>query len=81
MTYNEPILGGLMNRLLVIFLPALLLLGFVALSHGQAGGLKVGDRAPEFQMQGSDGKVYSLSQFKGKKGVVIAWYPKAFTGG
>ena len=43
--------------------------------------LKVGDEAPNFEMKGSDGKTYKLSDFKGKKPVVIAWYPKAFTGG
>ena len=32
-------------------------------------------------MQGSDGKTYTLDQFKGKSAVVIAWFPKAFTGG
>ncbi|MDB5349886.1 MAG: bcp 2 [Planctomycetota bacterium] len=42
---------------------------------------KVGDKAPEFSMQGSDGKTYKLSDFKGRKAVVVAWYPKAFTGG
>ncbi len=46
-----------------------------------AGELKVGDQAPNFKLTGSDGKTYELSDFKGKKGVVIAWYPKAFTGG
>jgi thioredoxin-dependent peroxiredoxin len=43
--------------------------------------LKVGDPAPDFEMKGSDGKTYKLSDFKGKKPVVIAWYPKAFTQG
>ena len=42
---------------------------------------KVGDPAPEFSMKGSDGKTYKLSDFKGKKAFVIAWFPKAFTGG
>ena len=28
-----------------------------------------------------DGKTYKLSEFRGKQAVVIAWYPKAFTGG
>jgi hypothetical protein len=42
--------------------------------------LNVGDRAPEFKLPGSDGKVHSLSGFKGKT-VVLAWFPKAFTGG
>src|SRR5688572_22837149 len=43
--------------------------------------LKVGDPAPDFEMKGSDGRTYKLSDFKGKKMVVIAWYPKAFTPG
>ena len=42
--------------------------------------LKVGDAAPEFALQGSDGKVHRLSAYKGKT-VVLAWFPKAFTGG
>lgn len=46
-----------------------------------AGEPKVGDPAPAFSLQGSDGKVYSLSDFKGKSAVVLAWFPKAFTGG
>ncbi len=43
--------------------------------------LKPGDPAPAFTLPGSDGKTYSLADFKGKKAVVLAWYPKAFTGG
>ncbi len=43
--------------------------------------LKVGDQAPDFSLAGSDGKTYKLSDFKGKKAVVIAWFPKAFTSG
>ena len=43
--------------------------------------LKVGDVAPEFELKGSDGKTYKLSDFKDKAGVVVAWYPKALTGG
>ena len=42
---------------------------------------KVGDKAPDFKLQGSDGKTYTLDQFKGKSAVVLAWFPKAFTGG
>lgn len=42
--------------------------------------LKVGDPAPEFALQGSDGKVHKLSDYRGKT-VVLAWFPKAFTGG
>ncbi len=43
--------------------------------------LKAGDAAPDFALPGSDGKTYRLSDFKGKKAVVVAWFPKAFTGG
>ena len=47
----------------------------------QAAPLGPGNEAPDFEMKGSDGKTYKLSDFKGKKAVVIAWYPKAFTQG
>ena len=43
--------------------------------------LKVGDVAPPFKLQASDGKTYSLADYKGKSAVVIAWFPKAFTSG
>lgn len=55
----------------------------MAMSTGLTVGaeLKVGDDAPDFELTGSDGKVYKMSELKGKTAVVIAWYPKAFTGG
>ncbi len=43
--------------------------------------LKVGDAAPEFSLRATDGKTYKLSDFKGKKNVVLAIYVLAFTGG
>jgi peroxiredoxin Q/BCP len=43
--------------------------------------LKVGDKAPEFTLRATDGKIYKLSDFKGKKNVVLAIYVLAFTGG
>ena len=51
-----------------------------AASPAPEATVKVGDRAPEFALQGSDGKVHKLSDYKGKT-VVLAWFPKAFTGG
>ena len=63
--------------------------GFTAMAvalaaQGQAPAnpveLKVGDPAPAFSLMGSDGKVHKLSDYKGKT-VVLAWFPKAFTGG
>ncbi|MEP0201981.1 MAG: peroxiredoxin [Halioglobus sp.] len=41
----------------------------------------VGDPAPNFTLQGSDGNTYSLDDFKGKQAVVVAWFPRAFTSG
>jgi peroxiredoxin Q/BCP len=59
-------------------LSAILAAGTVA---SFAADLKPGDTAPDFKLQASDGKTYSLSDFKGKKAVVLAWFPKAFTPG
>ena len=53
----------------------------LALPLSVMGAPVVGDPAPEFSIQGSDGNTYTLSQFKGEKPVVIAFFPKAFTGG
>ena len=53
----------------------------LAWSNPANAELKVGDLAPDVEFQGSDGKAYKLSQFRGKQAVVIAWFPKAFTGG
>jgi thioredoxin-dependent peroxiredoxin len=63
-----------------------ILTGFIAISIMLASNvamasLKVGDQAPDFSMKGSDGKTYSLADYKGKKAIVIAWFPKAFTSG
>jgi peroxiredoxin Q/BCP len=58
-------------------------LGLVAIVTGSAQPgpeLKVGDAAPAFSLQGSDGKTHRLADYKGRA-VVIAWFPKAFTGG
>ena len=47
----------------------------------QTAELKVGDMAPDFSLQASDGKTYKLSQFRGKQAVALAWFPRAFTQG
>jgi len=52
-----------------------------AMIQATAADLKTGDPAPDFTLSGSDGKTYKLSEFKGKKAVVVAWFPKAFTPG
>jgi peroxiredoxin len=46
--------------------------------------LKVGDTAPDFTLRGAsatENKEYKLSDFRGKKPVVLAFFPAAFTGG
>jgi thioredoxin-dependent peroxiredoxin len=42
--------------------------------------LEPGDPAPDFELPGSDGRTYRLRDFAGRA-VVVAWFPKAFTGG
>lgn len=43
--------------------------------------LQVGDPAPAFALPGSDGTTHTLAEHAGKRTVVLAWFPKAFTGG
>ncbi len=64
-------------RILCLGLAASMLAGVSA----QAADLKVGDKAPDFELKGSDGKTYKLSSYKDKQVVVLVWFPKAFTGG
>ena len=65
-----------MRRSIMIALCALALGG-----NAVAQELKVGDKAPDFELQASDGKTYKLSSFAGKQAVVLAWFPAAFTRG
>jgi len=46
-----------------------------------AADLQPGDAAPDFSLPGSDGRTHALSDYAGKMVVVVAWFPKAFTGG
>jgi peroxiredoxin Q/BCP len=55
----------------LLFLPAI----------AMAESLAVGDMAPNFTLQASDGKTYTLADYRDKQAVVIAWYPKAYTKG
>jgi cytochrome oxidase Cu insertion factor (SCO1/SenC/PrrC family) len=47
---------------------------------GEVGHVEPGDPAPDFSLTGSDGRTYRLNDLRGQP-VVIAWFPKAFTGG
>ena len=62
-------------------LSGVLALGFTLAALPARAELQVGDLAPDFELVGSDGKTYRLADFRGKCPVVIAWFPKAFTGG
>jgi len=62
-------------------LTASLVLGLAMTAMAQTVDLKVGDQAPNFKLQATDGKTYQLSDFKGKQAVVVAWFPAAFTRG
>lgn len=58
----------------------------VALSLGaslsaRAATLAVGDKAPDFTLKDAQWKDVKLSDFLGKKNVVLAFYVLAFTGG
>jgi thioredoxin-dependent peroxiredoxin len=68
---------------LLLSLVLLLVLSVVALAQQPPPKthLKVGDPAPDFTLRATDGKTYKLSDFKGKKNVVLAIYVLAFTGG
>jgi peroxiredoxin Q/BCP len=60
---------------------ALVLVAALLATGARAADLKVGDPAPDFSLAASDGKTYKLSDFKGKRAVVLAWFPRAFTQG
>ena len=68
---------------MLMSLVLLAVLSVVALGQTPPGKthLKVGDPAPDFTLRATDGKAYKLSDFKGKKNVVLAIYVLAFTGG
>jgi len=69
-----------MKKILV----CLMMLLFSLPLHAQTAGkttLKVGDMAPDFTLPSTAGQPVKLSDFRGKKNVVLAFYPAAFTGG
>jgi peroxiredoxin Q/BCP len=64
-------------KTLCLYLLSLLLLPAAVM----AADLSVGDMAPDFTLEATDGKTYTLADFRDKQAVVIAWYPKAYTKG
>jgi peroxiredoxin Q/BCP len=62
-------------------LASLLSAAVVGLAATASAELSVGDPAPEFSLPGTDGSTHRLADSVGKRGVVLAWFPKAFTPG
>ncbi len=76
------------NQLMALFM-GVFMAGTVT-AQGPASGtapvavptvVKVGDMAPDFTLQGSDGQTHHLADYRGRSAVVLAWFPKAFTQG
>jgi len=60
---------------------ALLAAAVTVANAAEAAGPGVGDAAPDFTLPSTDGAEVTLSSFAGKQNVVLAFFPKAFTGG
>ena len=75
-----------MSKLMLVSAMCVAMAGAASAQMAPAAGqtpvvdLKVGDKAPEFSLPGTDGKTHKLSDYRGKS-VVLAWYPAAFTNG
>ena len=66
-----------MKGLFILFVAVVFAFSAITIS---AQELEVGDDAPAFELPGTDRNTHSLAQYKGTT-VVLAWFPKAFTGG
>lgn len=67
-----------------LVLPLMALAALVSAQQGnesQPQPLKVGDMAPDFNLPATTGGKISLSSYRGKSPVVLAFFPAAFTGG
>jgi len=65
------------KQLTTTFLLSILLMPLL----GTSATLKVGDRAPDFELPDQNGKVVKLGDFRGKKSVILAFYIRASTPG
>jgi len=65
----------------VIIIGVLLILGGAMFFTSRKSTVKVGDQAPDFTLTDQNGAPVKMSDFRGKKNVVLAFYIKAFTPG
>jgi|tagenome__1003787_1003787.scaffolds.fasta_scaffold20143048_2 peroxiredoxin len=74
----------LLNVIALAAATGALLLGQAKSSGGNEPAstkLKIGDTAPDFTLPATTGDKVTLSSFRGKQTVVLAFFPAAFTGG
>ena len=69
-----------MRRLIIIFIIVLVGGGMIFFNATKVIALNIGDKAPDFTLPSTNGEKISLSQFLGKKPVVLYFYPFAFGG-
>jgi peroxiredoxin len=69
-----------MKRWISMFMVALVSVTLLFLNVGDVMALKVGDKAPDFTLSSTTGEKISLSQYQGKKPVVLYFYLFAFGG-
>ena len=67
----------MLKRTVRLYLASILLAGMLGAS-GVATALEVGDNAPDFTLPSTTGKKISLSQFRGKKYVLLEFYVNDF---
>jgi peroxiredoxin len=70
-----------MNRRTLMFAAAAGAVILAAQTAPPKTHLKIGDAAPDFELGSTAGKKIKLSDFRGQKNVVLAFFPAAFTGG
>lgn len=71
-----------MRRVWLLLSVAFCLLAASSLSAASKGEVpKVGSKAPGVALRNVDGKTVKLSQYKGKKNILLAFFPKSFTPG
>ncbi len=80
----------MVSREQLLLVPLALLLCAHPSSVSMAGGVfqqevaespEIGDEAPDFELTDHNGETVRLSQFRGSKNVIVAFYVLAFTGG
>ena len=69
-----------MRRWISMFMVVFVSVALLFINAGDAMALKVGDKAPDFTLPSTTGEKIILNQFRGKKPVVLFFYPFAFGG-